>query len=105
MPPLIAATSSAATGMANASETALHRSTSGCSRGSVPSLRNRRSSDSAAHRYWVGLSPIRANARRHAWISGSSLSGPSASRASAMARNFSVWPAEPAGTGRPIPVT
>src|SRR6185437_14131642 len=44
--------------MAKASETALHRSTSGCNRGRLPSLRKRRSSDSAAQRYWVGFRPI-----------------------------------------------
>src|SRR5258707_15637755 len=75
--------SKTATGTANASETALQRSTSGCSRGRVPSLRKRRSNDSEAHRYCVGLSPIAAKARRHAWISGSSLSVAVASRAAA----------------------
>src|SRR5215831_1244210 len=50
--------------MANASETALHTSMSGCSGGRVPSLRKRRSSDSEAQRYWVGFSPILENARR-----------------------------------------
>src|SRR5258708_25079729 len=79
--------SKTATGMANASETALQRSTSGCSRGRVPSLRKRRSNDSEAHRYCVGLSPIAAKARRQAWISGSSLSVAVASRAAAAEMN------------------
>ena len=89
--PVIAPTSKAATGMAKASETALHRSTRGCSPGRLPWMRNLRSSDSDAQRYWVGLSPIAANARRQAWISGSSLSaGTAASRDLATAANRST---------------
>ena len=89
--PLTAQTSKTATGTAKASETALHRSTRGCSRGRLPSLRNRRSSDSEAQRYWVGLSPSCAKARRQAWISGRSLSAPAAaSRDLAMAANRSA---------------
>jgi hypothetical protein len=72
------ATSRTATGTAKAIETALHKSTSGCRRGRLPSLRNRRSSDSEAQRYWVGLRPMAAKARRQAWISGSSLSAATA---------------------------
>ena len=55
--------------------------------GSERSFLYRRSSDSDAHRYCVGFSPIRANARRQAWISGSSASDPPASRASALAHS------------------
>ena len=82
---MIWAASSTATGMAKASEIALHRSTRGCSAGRLPSLRKRRSSDSEAQRYWVGLRPIWAKARRQAWISGSSLSVAPSSRAAAVA--------------------
>ena len=88
--------------MAKASETALHTSTSGCRRGRLPSLRNRRSSDSEAQRYWVGLSPICVNARRHAWISGSSLSAATAaSRDLATAANRST--AGPVGASAVMP--
>jgi hypothetical protein len=88
---VIWATSRTATGMAKASETALHRSTRGCTWGRVPSLRKRRSSDSEAHRYWVGLRPMAAKARRQAWISGSSLSAATAaSRDPAVAANRSM---------------
>src|SRR5580658_4509139 len=77
--------------MAKASESALHRSTKGWSAGRLPSLRKRRSSDSEAQRYWVGLSPICAKARRQAWISGSSLSAATAaSRDLATAANRSA---------------
>jgi hypothetical protein len=66
-------------------------------------LRKRRSSDSAAQRYWVGFSPILEKARRHACISGSSPSGRSASRDLAVAMNVPVR--EPTGTSWVIPST
>ena len=77
--------SNTATGIANASEIALQTSISGSIRGSVPSFLKRRSSDSAAHRYWVGLRPIAEKVRRQARISGSSDSGPPVSRDLAVA--------------------
>jgi hypothetical protein len=52
--------------------------------GSVLSWRYRRNSASDAHRYWVGFNPICANARRQAWISGSSDSLDRRSRTSAI---------------------
>nr|BFE83149.1 hypothetical protein GCM10020093_057500 [Planobispora longispora] len=58
--------------------------------GKGPSFLNRRSRDSEAHRYCVGLSPILEKARRHAWISGNSASVPVASRAWATAVNFAI---------------
>jgi hypothetical protein len=82
---VILETSNTAIGIANATERALQRSISGWIRGTARSLRNRRRSDSDAQRYCAGFRPIRANARRQAWISGSSLSGPAASLASATA--------------------
>ena len=65
-------------------------------------MRNRRSSDSEAQRYWVGFSPICAKARRQAWISGSSLSAATAaSRDLAMAANRSA--AGPTGASAVMP--
>lgn len=94
----MADTSRTATGIAKASEAALHRSTSGCRLGRLPWVRSRRSSDSAAHRYWVGRSPIWVKARRHAWISPNSPSGPWASRDRAAAVNRAAGvPASAAG--------
>lgn len=89
--------SNTAMGTAKASEIELHRSTSGCSCGKAPSFLKRRSKDSEAQRYWVGLSPILENAPRQAWISGSSPSPPAASLCWAMSakvRAFVDWAAE-----------
>jgi hypothetical protein len=61
--------------------------------GSAPSLRRRRKSDSDALRYCVGRTPCAANARRHAWISGSALSPPAAGLARAVAVCIAVWAA------------
>jgi hypothetical protein len=76
--------------VAKASEAGLHTSTSGCRCGSAPSFRKRRRSASAAHRHWVGLSPILVTARRQPRISGSSFSGAVASRELAMAANWAT---------------
>ena len=43
----------------------MHRSTRALTRATAPSLESRRSNASDAHRYWVGLSPNRENARRY----------------------------------------
>jgi hypothetical protein len=51
----------------------------------LPCVRSRRSSGSAAQRYWAGRSPMFVKARRRAWISGSSPSVVPASRALATA--------------------
>src|SRR5581483_4795559 len=56
--PATPARSKTATGSAKARESALHTSTSGCTRGRSPSRRKRRRSASAAERYWVGFEPI-----------------------------------------------
>ncbi|KSV81059.1 hypothetical protein N183_16595 [Sinorhizobium sp. Sb3] len=78
-------------GIAEASEAALHRSISGWIAGRLPSFRKRRSSASEAERYCVGFSPILAKVRRHAWISGRSLSDPAPRRSSAIAWKRRTW--------------
>jgi hypothetical protein len=80
----------------------LHTSTSGWIHGSEPSFRNRRSNASEAHRYWVGVRPIWLNARRHAVISGNSLSGRWASRAVARSRNGPVVSATSGAAVTPV---
>src|SRR5438128_1041264 len=84
-------TSNTATGMANASEIALQRSINGWTCGRDFSFLKRRSSDSEAHRYCVGLSPMLEKTRRQACISGSCPSEVVASRASAIALNLAIW--------------
>jgi hypothetical protein len=75
MPPSIPARSTTATGSAYRIDTRLPRSTSVLIDGMSPCLASRRSSDSAALRYWVGFAPNAANARRQAAIDGSPAGG------------------------------